>query len=326
MTRIVEEIRKWFSNGDIGGAYYLQTVGNEYPAYVLRRQNEFGVAIRYDGPLVNEEFANAYLYSSFHSINNVQADYLFLMSNANESRNEFASICENFVDPGKNGNLRNALVKDPVALWRKWKQVIGNRNAEKMPHAILGELLAYEKLCEGNKQIEWAGPEYKLHDIQAEACAFEVKSTTSHHGKKVSINGEMQLESADKPLYLWFFRFEEDIGGMSIDEVVERLVTKGIDRTELDSKLSMQGFAPGNHSRREKYQLMQDLIYPVNERFPKIVSKSFKGDVFPTGVSNLSYTVDLDTVKPLDIKRYKELLCSFSGPEKKETADNKENH
>ena len=290
---IDEELRKIFSNSDVDSAYQIDSVGSDYPAYAVRFLGRYGVAVPYDGKEVREEFANAELYSDYVSIGEESIQCLFLTSRIEATRNEFVAFCRDFVDPGSNGNKRKLLVSDPVEWWKNWKHLIGNSISEKKPYAILAELLAYEYLLRKGVNVEWGGPKATSHDIIGKDIEYEVKSTTSRYGSTIHVAGPFQMQR-EKRLLLYFCRFEQNINGECINDVVERLVSKmGERRDELNEKLAMQGYRVGSSARDEKYQLHEALQYEVDDQFPKITPESFLGGKIPKGISQVEYNVDL---------------------------------
>ncbi len=298
---IKDEIKKLFANSDINSAYRIESAGDRYVAYVVRFYDSLGVAVPYGGDDFSEDFANVSVFTGTMNSSGISKRCLFLTSSAESTRNEFAVFCEIFVDPGENGSKRAELLKDPSSWWTNWKTLIGNRISEKKPYAVLGELLVYEYLLNDGKKVKWGGPESSSHDIISDGTDYEVKSTTSRYDKKIHIAGQFQLQS-DKKLFLVFCRFEENINGICINDMVDRLVENcGELRDEINAKLSKQGYVPGNSARKEKYQIHESVMYEVNEEFPHITPQSFVGGMLPKGITKLEYDVDLSV---LDGKRF----------------------
>lgn len=290
---IRDEIKKLFSDSDIDSAYQIECLPKDYPAYVVRLFNSFGVAVPYNGSEINEEFANAKLHTGFITIEGVSRSCLFLTSAIEGTRNEFAVFCEDFVDPGVEGNKRKNLTDCPVEWWKNWRQLIGNAITEKRPYAVLGELLMYEYLLQKGVNVEWEGPNSTSHDLIGKDVEYEIKSTTSRYEKIIHIAGQFQMQKT-KRLFLYFCRFEQNINGQCINDVVDRLITKaGESKDELNGKLSRQGYGIGSSARDEKYQVHEILQYEVNESFPKIIPESFVGGTIPKGIEHLEYNVDL---------------------------------
>lgn len=299
---IADEIRKWFATGNPDSSYVIESLDPEYRAYVVLWPDEFGVAMKYSGSVVNEDFAHAKMYSRYMNIAEELDNYLFLVSDYKPARNEFAAICENFVEPGRDGEVRIAILRNPSEWWKKWKRIIGNAVHESMPYSVLGEMLILDYFLQKGEKADWTGPEFGLHDLLTSEADYEVKSTLSHHGRKIEIHGEFQL-TKNRPLYLAFCRFEENsMEGISINDAVIKLCSDGMEEDVLNSKLGKIGYPLGKSSRNEKYRVVESLLYPVDDIFPCIKPSLFKGDVIPAGISDISYRVDLDILTGKEIR------------------------
>jgi hypothetical protein len=126
---------------------------------------------------------------------------------------------------------------------------------------------------------------------------YEVKSTLSRYDKIIHITGQFQLQNTAKRLFLYFCRFEKNLNGISIDDIVDRLVNEhGESRDEINGKLNQLGYSIGNSARKEKYQIHEILKYPVDEHFPRITPELFKKEILPVGIKQLSYDVDLSVL------------------------------
>ncbi len=298
---LVEEIRKWFSNGLRNTAYIIESVGTDYPAYVLREDTSYGVAIPFENRKVFEEFAHAYLTCEFRNIAGKTGYYLLLTSDLENIRNEFATICASFVEPGKEGEKREEILRDPSEWWNTWRSFIGNKMSDKQPYSIIAEMLVYEKLLVEGNVVDWLNTSYSTHDIQGKLADYEVKATLSRYGKQIQINGEHQLETSGKPLYLCFIRFEKDENGISVDDIVERLVSRGVSHSKINKKLEDQGYHPGASVRRRKYKILESCMYEVDDNFPAIRKDKFKDNQFPIGVVHLSYQIDISHLEYSDM-------------------------
>lgn len=301
---ITEEIRKCFANRDVDIVYPLENIVSRYPAWVVHFQNSFGVAVPYRGNDVYEEFANAVLYSHELRFNGENRRCLLLTSSREVEvfRNEFALFCRDFVFPGDDGKLRRELTSDPVSWWKRWKILIGNAIAEKRPYAVLGELIIYGHLLRNGAAVDWTGPNSTSHDIVAPDVEYEIKSTLSRYDRIVHISGQFQLQNAAERLFLYFCRFEKNMNGICIDDMVKKLVDDyGISLNELNKKLGRLGYGVGSSARKEKYQIHEVLRYLVDDQFPRITPEMFKAGAIPAGIRQLSYDVDLSVIEGKNI-------------------------
>ena len=299
---LTEEIRTLFAGSDVDSAYNLEKLDKTYPAWVVRFIDGFGVAVPYKEKEINETFANVSLFSSKFKFNDNEINCLFLTSDVEQTRNEFANFCTDFVFPGLAGEKRDELLADPVNWWQKWKTLIGNAISDKRPYAVLGELILYEYLLRTKSNVTWEGPKSSSHDIICSDAEYEVKSTLSRYDKIVHITGQFQLQAASKELFLCFCRFEKNTNGISIEDLVNRLVyDRGVSVEEINAKLLKLGYGIGNSARSEKYQLHEIICYLVDDKFPKITPEMFKQNAFPLGIKRISYDIDLAVVSGTSI-------------------------
>jgi hypothetical protein len=122
--KVVNEIREYFASLPTPGARRIENISPEYSAYVIRIPQGYGVAIEApDSLIVSERFNDVRLYTDGISINGVVKNYLVLRATREESRHEFAYMSAEFVDPGKNGENRKELLKEPFIWWKRWKEL-----------------------------------------------------------------------------------------------------------------------------------------------------------------------------------------------------------
>ena len=299
---LLEEIRTLFADSDIDTAYKITSLKPDYSAWVVRFIDGVGVAVPYAGKPIGEEFANAFLYDTKLVLSNKETHCLILLSAVEASRNEFASFCRDFVYPGEDGKQRDSLIKDPAGWWSRWKLLIGNSIMEKRPYAILGELIMYEYLLRSEKDVLWEGPKSSSHDLVCKNAEYEVKSTLSRYEKIVHITGQFQLQKTAKRLFMYFCRFERNLNGICINDMVGKLVNNyGVSLEEINGKLSQLGYNVGNSSRNEKFVIHEVTQYSVDERFPRIIPEMFKQEALPLGIKQLSYDVDLSVVPGVNV-------------------------
>ena len=275
-----------------------------YPAWTVRFQDGYGVAVPYSGgEEINENFANARIYSR---VLNSGADQnlraLVLSTDLNNSDETFVSLCEALVDPGENGEQRAKITNSPVSWWREWKELLGNRNIDERIYDVLGELCVLKYALENGEDPEWNGPDGASYDIETEQRFLEVKSSTQRQRKEVTISSQFQLNPPGKPLYLVFCLFERSIStGISIDGIIREFEQVGYNTDLLNSKLEMMGLEQGMSARKKTFLLHEMLMYTVDETFPRITPEMFVNGVLPVGITKISYTVDLTGLTPISL-------------------------
>ena len=292
--RVIDEIREGFASLETNGAQLISSLPDAYPAYVLRTNDGFGVAIKVDEKFeISERFNSCRFHTGQLRMDGNLNNYLMLDSMFEDYRYEFASLCTEFVEPGENGKQRDTILTDPYIWWERWRELVGNTSREKRVYNVIAEMLALVEKYRDDKTTEWAATRSGSHDIECTTESVEVKSTIKRYGATITISGQHQLEHV-KPLWLYFCRMEESLEGFSINDVKDILVANGYDENKLEIELERQGFEKGANIRNKKYKILEKRKYEVDESFPKIVKESFKGDQYPTAVVHIEYTIDLD--------------------------------
>ena len=290
---LIKEIREYFASLPCPGAMVLQSLPSEYPAYVIRIPDGYGVAIVVDSNLeVSERFNSIKLQTRIMTMAGEIKNYLILRSAFEEYRYEFASVCAEFVDPGENGTNREALLTDPYTWWSKWKELVGNTNRDQRVYNVIAEMMVLDLKYKSDKTAEWASTRMGSHDIECAEESCEVKSTVKRYGVDIVVAGQHQLEHI-KPLFIYFCRLEESLEGVSINEMKTTLIEDGFDEGKLETELEKIGFERGSSVRNKKYKKLEGRIFEVDDAFPRIVKSSFKNDKFPDAISQIQYTVNL---------------------------------
>lgn len=305
-----DEIRRNWGMDVIGMCQEIQSLCHSgYHAWTLTlADGSFGVAIPYEtGFDINEHFANVHMTSMIKvtppgGVNKVRA--LVLLSTV-RGIEAFLQVCEDFLSPGIGGLNREELLHDPTVWWKRWKELIGNKNVDPRVYDLLGELCALRSLAKTGIEVSWRGPEHVSYDIVTPMRFYEVKSTVVRDHKEVTIHSQFQLDPPDgRKLSLLLCQFEEIAGiGETIDDVVSDLEGLGLDATSLNEELIRAGLEEGCLARKEGYVLHSILRYDVGQDFPRITTDSFIGGVLPKGVSKISYTVDLDGLPAVKMEK-----------------------
>lgn len=293
MKELIQEIKEHFAAG-LNGLRRIVSLPDDYCAYTYRNAGIYGLAIEFSDEVEINEAANEVIYSTQTLLKESgEQKFLLLTCLDEEYRNEFAELSYSFVDPGENGEKRLALLKDPIAWWNRWTELLGDRKSRKGSYDVLAELIALDYLYQQDKTTQWAASEAGTHDIESESQSYEVKSTIKKSETHITISSRFQLESSNK-LELFFFRLECSLAGFSINDVVDSLDKHGYDRNLIESQLEGKGFVKGRSTRGIKYTVLEARRFEVDDKFPKIVEKSFKNNVFPKNIIKILYTIELE--------------------------------
>lgn len=294
---LIQEIRSNWKTDILGYAQIISSLKDtEYPAWTVRLVDGYGVAIPYAGEDINESFSNARIFSTDNimiSAGMMQRS-LVLTTASVEIERPFATLCSELIDPGIDGAARNVILADPVAWWKKWKELLGNRNIDARIYDVLGELCVLYQLLQSGEESSWNGPNGASYDIETVNRFVEVKSTLSRSKREITVSNQFQLDPPDKPLNLVLCAFEPTVrSGVSINRMIAKFEEIGYNISLINKKLSELGFEEGMSSRNKTFILHEMLKYTIGSDFPRITPESFVGGVLPTGITKITYTVDL---------------------------------
>lgn len=294
---IREEIKSHFA-ALYDGMRKLESVPEEYSTYSLRYQGEYGVAFDYDSDKdILEESVNAKISTREVTLwDGKRRKCLLLTCYDEEFRNEFAYMCELFVNPGANGEARKKIIENPLVWWNKWIQLLGDHKGKKTCYDELAELITLDYLYKDDPSVIWTATEAGTHDVESASASYEVKSTIKKSETHVIISSRHQLEAANK-LELFFFRMEKSLSGFSINDVADSLEKHGYDRSHLEKQLADKGYSKGMSIRDTKFTILEVRRYLIDDNFPKIVEGSFKNNVFPKNIIKIAYTIDLEGIE-----------------------------
>lgn len=293
---VLEEIRHGLANlYGTGRMLPVTALPGTAPAWVFREDAAFGVAVELpNGPPLAEGFAGARLRTVDRLVSGQPRRLLRLESSIEALRNEFAVVCAQMVAPGENGELRTALVADPLGWWERWRHLLGNAVVSQTAYGTLGEMLAIERLLERGEQVDWRGPLGGTVDLITPKAGYEVKSTVSRYDSRIHVAGQFQLAlSESRPLALLHYRFEPGSSGESVNSVCARLVAAGMSSAHLEDLLARCGLEAGCSARNETFGVLESRLFPVNAAFPRITPASFVGGTLPAGIVHVEYQVDL---------------------------------
>ncbi|WP_027438320.1 PD-(D/E)XK motif protein [Lachnospira multipara] len=288
---LLDDIRECLATVPRNKSRIIKSLPTQYSAIALRDDDKYGVAIEINKEKnVSEKFSSCELNTQTIYDNK---KYLVLSCKVESLRYEFASVCAEFLEPGKDGSHRKEILDDPFQWWTNWCKLMGNTFSRMEAYSVIAEMLVLEKLFKEDKDIEWTAVNAGSHDIESNQSSFEVKSTIKRYEASITISSQHQLKS-EKALYLYFCRLEKSKEGLSINDVKDMLINDGYDEDKIEYQLSYLGYNNGASIREEKYKILEKRRYIVDDKFPRIVDASFKDDHIPDSVIKLTYTVDLD--------------------------------
>ena len=299
---LFEEIKSNWNLDIFNKLQEIESLKNSYPAWTLKTYDGFGVAILYDGEDVREDFSNAAIYCEQITINGEKHKVLILSSKSASMDSAFTNLCFDFVNPGENGEYRKDLLASPVKWWASWKELLGNKSIDERVYDVIGELAVLKYYTQKGLNPKWNGPSQSSYDIELDDSFVEVKSSINRTKKEITISSIYQLSNLNKKLYLTFCTFELTAGqGISINSLVKDLRLLGYNVTAINESLEKKGFGIGKSDRNKTFILHSMYQYEVDDNFPKITEQSFINGVLPTGIIDISYTVDLSGLEAINL-------------------------
>lgn len=297
---LLQEIRNDFAGIKEGSVIELMALGSEEHIIISKNKKEglmIGIPVTETVPSINESFTSCQIFDSYFTYKGKNERYLFLSCKLFDYRNEFASLCCEFVEPGPNGKYRNELLNNPLNWWKKWIILLGNTITERNIYCVIAEMMALDYLYKKDNSITWHAAKAGVRDIESDTDTFEVKSTIRRTGYEITISSSFQLDN-ETPFWLLFCRMEEsNDNGFSIKDMFDILVNDGYDKQKLTNELAMQGLDLSNHICNIKYKAIERIRYLVDNSFPKIVDSSFVGGHRPAGIDKITYTVNLNAIQ-----------------------------
>lgn len=297
------EIRECFAALEKECYRQLKSTGTKYPTYAINFNGSYGIAIPCsENVMIKEDFANCQIRTGYLHLQTGRTYALILECFYEEYRNEFASLCLQVAEVDDDGKHREDLLKDPLAWWNRWKNLIGNGIVDKKVYNVIAEMSVFAEKYAEDKSAVWTAGQFGTYDIELNNSAYEVKSTVLKYGSTVTISSQFQLDRVSE-LTLCFVRMEQSKLGISINDMVKKITDEGYSKEDLEKQLNVFGLEYGKSVRNEKYRILEEREYAVDDDFPKITQSSFVGNKIPEGITKITYDVDLESVKYKKIQR-----------------------
>lgn len=223
-----------------------------------------------------------------------------------ESRDVFATLCENLVLSVIQLDTEQKIVRTVINQLNKWKTLFDKSTSEGLSNeqqqGLFGELVFLQKclLQQDANPINvlnsWVGVDAALRDFQCSSWAVEVKTTATNNPQKVTINGERQLdETLLEDLFLFHCSVEVSNGnGETLNQKiasVRLLLESNIPAMNLfNSKLFEVGYFDDHANKYEKrfYKIRSENYYKITDDFPRIKENDLR-----SGVSGVRYDIIL---------------------------------
>lgn len=166
---------------------------------------------------------------------------------------------------------------------------------------LYGELTFLLSLVERNPAAAktWTGPLLQRHDFSSVSICAEVKTSLRRGASAIKVSS---LEQFDPPtdgrsLILVYYTIERTgAGGQSIRDLIESCYQHVDGPLALDAALGairLHDWRSDPVLVADRFGVLRRQYYRVEDDFPRLSSGSFVGGGPPTGVSHISYELDL---------------------------------
>lgn len=249
----------------------------------------------------------------------INGRYLDISCQAPSLNPQFDRVIESILERiGEGGDPSTQAIK-AVESWRHLFSVLSVAPALSLEetYGAFAELLVLELLASSRVEFTvdwWTGPLGRPHDFELPDVSIEVKAI-SNEDASINIHGLEQLDSFQaKPLHLVVVKLIEDPQGITIGELLDRVVEDKPERFEIRRLAAAVGI---HSSAEDQYRFVVEsfTIIQVDDRFPRLVPGSIVGA--PAEIlSSVTYKIDLGGFEPplifSDYSKLKECLNELS--------------
>lgn len=218
----------------------------------------------------------------------------------------FLSLIEDVVSQLGEGDSLNVLLSS-VAAWRRLLQIVDNGLSDVAAAGLYGELLFLEALVanRGPQQIGiWQISENDVHDFISADIRVEVKTSSFQNRQSVTVHGLKQLDAVSgADLVLAVAEIQRHGSGETIDDVVNRLLDRGVDIDVLSRKLEARGYVRGMSSAvaiETTFELQSWRYWPITSESP-VISASKLGTAPSAAVADVSYSLSLSALGEAEV-------------------------
>ena len=166
---------------------------------------------------------------------------------------------------------------------------------------LLGELLVLGRLLERKSDAwrTWRGPLGDRHDFRSGDHALEVKTSSRVSAGTITVSSIEQMAApSGGSLHLLHILLEETAAGqLSISSLGRAVLSRADEPNRVRDCLAALGCedVDSPHWNPTTFRLEAQTYYLVDDLFPRLTPKMLPEGVVPTGVSGVTYEIDLAT-------------------------------
>lgn len=228
--------------------------------------------------------------------------FIFILKNLKDWE-IFLVLCKDLIAAASLKNNSGEVIDEIFKRLNQWKQILSENIVRTFPlqleMGLLGELFCLTEkiipLYGVNEAVRnWTGPDFEKQDFILDDKIIEVKTYMPSKGKSVRISSAEQLFfNKNIPLYLNALALQKSDSGITIENLIEDVLENTdltIENAKLfELKLINYGYFKELYKDTiNSFKIYDNEVYFIEEDFPRI-----KSEEIPTGISNISYDIDL---------------------------------
>lgn len=233
---------------------------------------------------------------------------LSIVLQESEHLDKFALLCLNIAQRTAKLSSRE-LILQTIKILNSWSKLLSPSRSKLTDSeliGLIGELYVVDNYLLESLTPElsiraWIGPEDAKQDIVADRFAIEVKAHHAGFSNKISISSAEQLTKDREKLYLYKADFspsdEEDANSLQSlkENIVEKIQFSDDAYTEFLMHFEEKTEKATEHQLNTRFLLNSDLVYVVEEAFPRI-----SPELLPQGViaDTVKYSIDAESLTP----------------------------
>jgi hypothetical protein len=244
--------------------------------------------------------------------------WLVISLDQSQSTAPFFALCDFLADSlPKAGKPEDDLgfLRTEISRWQSFWQKENVEFTREKQLGLLGELLAirytFKSIPDAIKS--WTGPEGHQHDFTGILNSLEVKTSARRTGPlthEISSIEQLQAPASGNLLLLSVRVSSDPIGEISLEDLIgeikSTLKISGTNEIEqfFDLGVAANSYDPNSPLAKERFTLVDQIVYRVEEDFPRISSKIISGD---DSIFDIKYSIDLSNFGHLISKAQTEI-------------------
>lgn len=208
----------------------------------------------------------------------------------------FYAFVDELLDRLVNDGDSADIIQQAAGEWRRLLQLAGTEIGRSTAVGLFGELRFLESSIKeiGPSALEtWQRNDFDIHDFISPHAHVEVKTSSLRERSAVTINGLKQLSvPVNSTLTLAVAEIDEH-GSEHLDDVIDRILSLGVDRQMLVDKLASIGYVIGMpEASAYSFDLVSWRFWEIDSDSPVLSTTTLSSEV-TTSISSVRYSLQL---------------------------------